>query len=275
MHKINPDNYFTLDSQPVAIHRTLPEVNETEHDHDFEELVIVERGSATHILNGESHFIQTGDVFYINRHDYHYYNNLGSLCLTNILVRPEVNFRYIPSIRGVLKEGYSFHSSEYLHLSMKKRGAFFNLLSEVQNSLHDTEPKVIMTRESALLQMLSLFETKEGIRESRERNTVVEKILEIARENHCEDIDWYGICKSYGVSHRTMHRKIKELTGYTPDNYITVLRLRTARELILRTDLSISEIAMRSGFKNFSHFSRRYKSECFVTPSEERKISKC
>lgn len=271
MYKINPDKYFTLDSQPVAIHRTFPEVNETEHDHDFEELVIVERGCAMHVLNGESHFIQTGDVFYINHHDYHYYKNLGSLCLTNILVRPKVEFRFIPSIKNIINTGYSYHASEYLHLGMRERLHFFSFLTELQACLEGETSKDILKREGVLLKMLSLLETKTDVRESREKHTPVEKILEIARVGHCEDIEWEALCRNYGISHRTLYRQIKELTGYTPDRYLTMLRLRTAKELIRNADLSISDIAIQSGFKNFSHFSRCYKSEYFITPSEEKK----
>lgn len=271
MHKIRPDHYFKSESQPIAIHRTLPEVNNTEHNHDFEELVIVERGSAMHMLNGEAHFIQSGDVFYINRQDYHYYQNLGSLCLTNILIRPEVKFYFIPSVESLLKESFSYHPTEYLHLGIRDRIVFFEFMKDLQLCLEGQCKRQAIKREGLLLQMFSLFETKHNLRDSREKNLAIERILEMVRLEHCEKVDWKQLCQQYGISPRTLFRHVKDITGYTPEQYLIMLRLRTAKDFIQHSDISISDVALQSGFKNFSHFSRCYKAEFFVTPSEDRK----
>lgn len=271
MYKIRPDNYFQSEIQPIAVHRTFPEVNETEHDHDFEELVIVERGSAMHILNGESHFIQTGDVFYIKKQDYHYYKNLGSLCLTNVLVRPEIRFKLIPSVESILKEMHGWFPSTYLHLGMRERVQFFSFMKELLPCLEGRNGREAMKREGLLLQMISLFDTKRALIEGRDKSQAIEKILERVRLEHCEEVDWLSLCHLYGISQRTLFRQVKDLTGHTPEQYLLLLRLRTARDFIKYSDLSVSDVALRSGFKNFSHFSRCYKAEYAISPREDRK----
>jgi transcriptional regulator GlxA family with amidase domain len=49
------------------------------------------------------------------------------------------------------------------------------------------------------------------------------------------------------------------------------LRLERARQLLRRTDISLLEIAVATGFASSSHFSRVYKRQYTLTPSEERR----
>jgi transcriptional regulator GlxA family with amidase domain len=50
------------------------------------------------------------------------------------------------------------------------------------------------------------------------------------------------------------------------------LRLHEAKGLLTQTDVSIIEVALRSGFKNASHFTRRYRKMYQMLPSEQRKL---
>ncbi|QOI58022.1 helix-turn-helix domain-containing protein [Rouxiella badensis] len=270
MYTIRPDNYFRQDSQPVAVHRTLPEINETEHNHEFEELVIVERGSGIHVMNGEAHFIQSGDVFYVNNRDFHYYRNAGSLGLTNILIRPEVNFLIIPSVESILHSAFPACEKSHLRLGIKEREIFFNLLNTLDAQLVGKCKTDALMREGLLLQMLSLFTHVDNVLISEEHVLAIERILEDVRRNHCEDINWVLLCSQHGISRRTLFRQVKNVTGYTPERYVITLRLRTAREMIRNEDLSITAVAAQCGFKNFSHFSRCYKKLYKVSPSDER-----
>lgn len=271
MHKIRLDRYFGFQSQPLAIHRTLPEVNCIEHDHEFDELVIVDQGSGTHVINGEHRFIQTGDVFYVDQHDFHYYQNLGSLGLTNILMRPDLPFQHIPPIRQLLRMQNKSNDLLYCRLGLKQRKAFFCLVDQISKTLDENKSAMIgMQREGLLLQMLSLL-SYEAARPAHISDEVsIERLLNFVRSNHCANIDWQQLGENYGLSERTLYRKIKSLTGYTPENYLLMLRLRTAREYLNNSDDTILSIALRCGFKSLSSFSRNFKKIYSYSPAQHR-----
>ncbi|GAB5525326.1 MAG: hypothetical protein Roseis2KO_31980 [Roseivirga sp.] len=72
------------------------------------------------------------------------------------------------------------------------------------------------------------------------------------------------------VSERSLYRKVKEATGYTPLAYVKELRLQEARKLITaKVYKSIAEVALNVGFEDHSHFSRTYKKRFGKLPSEE------
>ena len=73
-----------------------------------------------------------------------------------------------------------------------------------------------------------------------------------------------------GLGRSQFYRKIKALTNYSPVELLRNLRLKRSRELLLTTDLSISEVAYEVGFTAPAYFTRCYREAFGETPSEVR-----
>lgn len=71
-----------------------------------------------------------------------------------------------------------------------------------------------------------------------------------------------------GLSRGHLHRKIKELTGTTPVDFLRNYRLGKAAELLRQKNFSISEVAYRTGFTSPAYFSKCFKAAYGVTPTE-------
>jgi signal transduction histidine kinase/AraC-like DNA-binding protein len=76
------------------------------------------------------------------------------------------------------------------------------------------------------------------------------------------------ISKELGVSRVHLQRKVKEITGYNPIDYLRNFRLAKAIELFESSHLSISEVAYETGFSSPAYFSKCFKDAFNVTPSE-------
>jgi signal transduction histidine kinase/DNA-binding response OmpR family regulator/ligand-binding sensor domain-containing protein len=82
------------------------------------------------------------------------------------------------------------------------------------------------------------------------------------------------ICSEIGISKVHLNRKIKVLTGLTPSKLILKTRLNKAQQLIERGERSITELAYSCGFSDTNYFSRCFKQEYKMTPSEYIKTQK-
>jgi AraC-like DNA-binding protein len=67
-------------------------------------------------------------------------------------------------------------------------------------------------------------------------------------------------------------RTFKQSEGTTPHAFVLERRLARARELLARTDLSLSEVAFAVGFADQSHFTRRFRQMVGVSPGQFRKL---
>ncbi len=73
-----------------------------------------------------------------------------------------------------------------------------------------------------------------------------------------------------GVSVRTLARRFRRATGTSPHGYWQQRRVRLAKELLEKTNLTIGEIAYRVGYQDSGHFSRLFERELSVPPSDYR-----
>jgi AraC-like DNA-binding protein/Tfp pilus assembly protein PilF len=69
------------------------------------------------------------------------------------------------------------------------------------------------------------------------------------------------------MSRTSLHRKIKSITGFPPSELIRSIRLRTAAKLIANRVDTATQIALRVGFEDYSHFSKAFKRHFGVSPS--------
>lgn len=88
--------------------------------------------------------------------------------------------------------------------------------------------------------------------------------------DHLDDPDLLmdNFCREIGMSRSSFYRKVQSLSDLTPVEIIRNTRLEYAAKYIRETDLSISEIAYKTGFSSPSYFSKSFKSHFKQSPSE-------
>ena len=103
----------------------------------------------------------------------------------------------------------------------------------------------------------------------------MQKVDEFIYENIMDgELDANSLANSMSMSLTTLNRRIKAITDTNTTNYIRMKRLGRARQLLMNSNMPLGEIQAVCGFESPSYFSRAFKAEYDVTPSEFRKTSK-
>ena len=89
-------------------------------------------------------------------------------------------------------------------------------------------------------------------------------------EEHIEDpgLSVSVVANEFAVSQKQLERKIKAITNLTPTNFIRFIRLKHAEHLLKNKTGTVSEIAYKVGFNNLSYFSKMFKEEFGISPSD-------
>ncbi|MEK8088025.1 AraC family transcriptional regulator [Aquabacterium sp. A3] len=89
------------------------------------------------------------------------------------------------------------------------------------------------------------------------------------------DKDWQvaDLAREASLSSSAYHAAFKDLTGQTPMQYLKTARLHRARQLLGLTSRSSAEVAFEVGYQSPSQFSRDYKRQFGVPPSQDRGTS--
>jgi AraC family transcriptional regulator len=96
----------------------------------------------------------------------------------------------------------------------------------------------------------------------------IAKAITYIEENLKNDIDLYDCAKECGYSEYHFLRVFKEVAGMTPSDYIRKRRLSEIAKRISNLDEHISEIAFLYGFNSKENFTRAFKSEFHILPTE-------
>lgn len=100
----------------------------------------------------------------------------------------------------------------------------------------------------------------------------LDKLTCIVEENISSDkLDMAFLQDKMGMSHSTLYRKVKGLTGISANEFIQKIRLKHAMELLQEGGYNSTEAAYASGFNNASYFAARFKKEYGVLPSHYAK----
>ena len=76
------------------------------------------------------------------------------------------------------------------------------------------------------------------------------------------------ISEELGISRVQLYRKVKEISGLSPVDYLRNFRLSKAATLLNHKRYSVSEVAYRAGFSSPAYFAKCFKSVFNMTPSE-------
>ncbi len=94
------------------------------------------------------------------------------------------------------------------------------------------------------------------------------KVIEARIADPDLNVETLGV--EVGISRAHLHRKMKELIGMTPSDFIRNVRLRQACEILRKHDVDVTQVAYKVGFTSQPHFSTAFKKFTGVSPTEYR-----
>lgn len=107
-------------------------------------------------------------------------------------------------------------------------------------------------------------------KQQTERDLIAEAVA-LLNSPGCLKENVTGISKSLHISRVTLFRLFKEKMSISPIEYLSKRRIQEAQKLLRESGLSISEIAILSGFNSAEYFQRCFKNSTGETPNRFRK----
>jgi len=160
---------------------------------------------------------------------------------------PHINLANAPDIKDILIRMVDEYDSRYLFSDVNLRGMFLMLLSIVSRMVTNK---------------------REGI-EGNEQ--VSDDIIKYLQDNYMEDLTNEKLASRFYFHPNYLNHLIVTSTGKSLHQYLIELRIKKAVDMLLNTQLNISEIANAVGYNDIHYFSRLFKKKVGFTPNQVRK----
>lgn len=263
-----PFSFYETDSRQEMI-----------HSHDCLELNYIIDGTGYYLIEDKSYPIEKGDIFLINNLEHHmavHENNLKMLVF-------------------VFDQSFVWESADeydYLKPFFERGNSFSNKINRGSDTYEEIRDAILHIKEESEQQkvgwvlmtkawlMVSLamfyryYSGQNALDAHTQRNSYerIRKVVEYIHNNFSEELSLEELSsialmnKSYlsGLFTKVMHMRVFD--------YIELVRINHSKVLLKTSDLSILEIALESGFKSSSYFSRIFRKLMGMTPNEYRKI---
>ncbi len=95
--------------------------------------------------------------------------------------------------------------------------------------------------------------------------------IDYIHKHYADDLNLELLAKQSGLCKETFCRYFKKLTGESPFTYIIRYRIRKSCEILLNTNIKITEVANQCGFYNISYYNRTFMQYIKCSPSKYRK----
>lgn len=241
------------------------------HGHYHFLMTLITKGTGIQTVNGVDITFCPGDMFILSPADFHkntsnaedYYEYYG------------VKFPYeiLGSRLSELCEWDRF--PVHVHLSesaAQKAGAIFAMLTE-ESQFGNRRLASHVYLQSMVEQLFILAMRELPLAEKKCCNMFSNRVLGYLYAHFREDITVTDAATYIGYTTNYFSTLFREIFGIPFGLYLRKMRLTYAKNLILSSDMSLTDISMEAGFSSLSHFSKSFKIEYGVSPQEYRKHS--
>ncbi len=239
------------------------------HAHeDCIELILIYQGTSEFLIHDKKHTVREGDILIYNSGVVH--DEVSGPGMEVGLYCAGISGLHMPDLRAEAlisdELGYVFHTG-------KRFAALLSLFQLMYQRLvaggSRTEEYCHSLMQAILLDVLSVVED-ECREEENDASVLGLRIKAYIDEHFHEPITLKSISEELHISQYYLAHVFKQMSGYSPIQYILRRRIGEAQTLLVRTDLSIAEIAERVGYDTQSYFNYQFTKHVGMPPRRYR-----
>ncbi len=258
-----------LNSEFKLFHLTDQKTSEVDyHFHDFDKITIFLKGKVTYMIEGKSYELNPYDIVLVQHNDIH------KLTIDNSEVYERIIMYISPNFINAYKSdsydlSYCFQKAKeeganVLRIPSLEKSSLFQAIARLEHSFEDNGYACDLFRQVLFLEFMihlnrAALKNRLEYINTAECNTKVIEILQYINHHLSGDLSIDHIADTFFLSKYYMMRLFKQETGYTIGNYVSSKRLLLAKELLL-SGTPAAEVCYDCGYKDYSTFSRAYKS---------------
>ncbi|MBQ4155083.1 MAG: helix-turn-helix domain-containing protein [Clostridia bacterium] len=253
----------------IKFNKYLPFITNRPRGRNDFQIIYVTKGHLNFKIDGKNKCLKAGEIIAISPFTpQYYYISKNDFEATEYYW---IHFLGTDAKTTVKHYGLENNVVKFIGLSQ----TIINIFDKIALELQLKEKFFLETNNAYLLQILGLISRKidNGAVKSPSNIDILRDAVIYFNSNFSKKISLNDYVKDLNISLCWFTRIFKEKYTVSPRTYLTNLRIIKAKELLNTTSYSIGKIAELTGHENQLYFSRVFKKNVGITPSEYRKKS--
>ena len=239
------------------------------HFHDSVEITLLEKGTCHQIINGTEYFMPTYTYTIMCRQDYHrFYDYSTDNLLYNLMIMPSL----LPE--SVLKTLEEIPSDKICTLPEdvgKIVLSIMDALAQAQSARGNYIPSLVSSLCQNLIDVFLCHYQTHATSKTVSNDSILQNALIYINSNYTNAITLNDIAKHANCNPSYLSEYFHKQMDVTIKQYVTILRIKRAKNLLTATNRSMLSICYESGFTSISSFNRNFLEVENLSPSAYRK----
>ncbi len=252
----------TIEGLEITLHKLGNYKMPGMHYHDAYEIYILEDGDRTYMLEDQLVYIRPRDILLIKKNRLHC-SIAGNYLSTSITFGKKFLYKFF-SEEGVETITKCFDRKHLIRVRESEFGTLLNLVER----LNDNKEDIL-----AFTGILGILENNMSRKtyDIKSSNHLAAEIVDYVTENYRSIDTLEALANHFYISVQHLCNLFKTYTNTTIVKYINILKIHASFEFLSQKNLSIAEVAEKSGFNNLQYFSHTFKAVTGVSPMTYRK----
>ncbi|WP_440119049.1 helix-turn-helix domain-containing protein [Paenibacillus sp. QZ-Y1] len=250
-----------------------------DHLHDHYELYYLLSGERIYFIKDRSYRVKAGDLVFVDRNTVHKTLESGRPDHDRIVIyiKPELftELAISTELAEELQEPFGWEIPILTLPPLVNEGVERMVSEMINEMIHVQTGSSLLLRHRSVELLLCAYRNQHlGTVRSGDSELVLhpktQAVVRYLNENYQESLVLTEVAALFRISPHYLSRLFKQTTGFTFIDYLNLLRVKEAQRLLRETEDSITEIAWRVGFSNFSHFGKMFKRTVQMSPRTYR-----
>lgn len=247
------------------------------HWHDSIEIIFSLYGKISVIIETGRYEIEAGEIEIINCDEAH---SIKALDANNKVLMLHIDPNFFEKFYNDIRNMFFYtNSSYYKSQEEEKYHVLRRLLSilvyEAVRKQQDYEDHIKDTLVELLYHLINNFHQliyeKDDLKENEEQFERYDRIVRYIYNNYKYKISLQDIAKKEFLSSNYLSHEIKNMVGYSFNDFLNLTRVEESIKPLLDTDKTVSEISEELGFSHIRYFNKHFKKHYKCTPFQYRK----
>ncbi len=229
------------------------------HFHDGVEIVVNPHGKFSVNIDNVKYEVNPNQILTVFPNQIHKYTDCTKEEYFLIIIKPS----YISDLTNTFKTCIPKNPVIDMNETTKR---LFRIIHHTYKSGTERSTKLLI---SAFLSLI--LDNQNFDKSNVQQPDTVHTVLKFCEDNYKTDINIAKVSDALHLNSSYVSHIFSDKLGISFRDYINGMRINYACELMQTTDLSVTEICYRCGFKSIRTFNRAFLKECTISPSEFKK----
>lgn len=244
------------------------------HNHEFYEIMIIDKGNPIHVVSGGKTILKNNTLMLIRPNDTHEFFKDGKFYFANLAFSKTIANELFSYLTDFFPKDMLINSEQppFVILSENEKAKIMNTISMINTIPAENTDEIRFRFKILIFDIFVKYLSAQRKNEKKQMPEWLEYTVEKMKE---KDNFINGTEAMVRISSRTREhiaRSMKKYCNCTISGFLDEIRLTYAANMLINSNLSVTDICYDSGYENLSWFYKKFRERYDCTPGEYRKM---